>query len=185
MDSSYAIESFLRQVDHFPQVVFVDYGLIQQLFGKEVSDALHRMEAFAARERVCDDCGGLCCQDVGCELYAPHFTICPIHRVRPIVCRFHFCHKFDVFDKPAVLQLRDIFLGCYMALDNWGHDNLRALDIPPLSTVVPEFTHRITPWVEEARDRQADPDEVARMVYAQAVDVLETGMRTRNGLTRQ
>jgi len=179
MDSGYAIDSFLRQVDRFSQVVFVDRDRIHRLFGEEVVETLEKLETFANRKQICNDCGGLCCRDVGCELYAPQFTTCPVHQIRPIVCRFHFCHRFDVLDKPAVIELRDIFLGCYMALDNWGHDNLRALDIPPLAGIIPEFAHLVAPWMEKVRAGQADAKTVAGRIYTEAGRILAPDASTR------
>ncbi len=173
MNNAHAIDSFLRQVDRFRQVVFVNRERVLRLFGEEVIETLEKLEAFARCERVCDECGGLCCQDIGCELYAPQFGTCPVHQIRPIVCRFHFCHRFDALDKEAVIALRDTFLGCYMALDSWGHDNLKALDIPPLAGVIPEFARLVTPWMEEVRAGRVDPVTVAGRISTEATGMLD------------
>lgn len=169
MDKGKAIDRFLRRVDGFPQLVLVTDEEVSLLFGEEVTEALVRLERFSEEEKVCGGCGGVCCRDIGCELYASPFSQCPIHEFRPIVCRFHFCRRFDRVDKSLIIELRDVFLGCFMAVDFCDHVNLRSLDVPPLAEFCPELVAAAGPWVEAVQGGRLDPQHGAKLIVQEVI----------------
>jgi len=170
MDKGKVISQFLERVDAYPQIVLVTQNEVEELFGKETVEALTELESFAHRHRLCADCGGKCCEDIGCELFAPQFGQCPIHSCRPIACRLHFCQKFDSPHKSTIIDLRDIFLGCYRAVDIWCSPNIASMDAPPLASHCSEFIAAVTPLVESVRYRNADPQDAANLIMKEASD---------------
>ena len=170
MDKARAISHFLWHVDRYPQILLVTDDEVGELFGREVPAALAELERFNQAERLCADCGGVCCRDIGCELYVAQLGQCPIHDCRPLVCRFHFCHRFDALDRYLIIDLRDVFLGCLTATDFWVNARLRSLDIPPIAGVSPELVTAVTPWVEAARAGSVDPGRAVEMIRLAAQD---------------
>lgn len=168
MDKGKAISGFLERVDRFPQMVLVTDEEVKELFGEGVAAALAKLEHYQRDEELCAGCGGTCCGDIGCELYASQFSVCPIYDFRPLACRFHFCHRFDALDKSLIIQLRDVFLGCFMAVDFSDSANLRSLDCPPLAGVCPELVAALSPWVEMVRDGSLAPERAAEAMCRQA-----------------
>ena len=168
MDKGKAISDFLERVDRFPQMVLVTDEEVKELFGEEVSTALAELERFGRQESLCAGCGGTCCRDIGCELYASWLSLCPIYHFRPLACRFHFCHRFDALHKSLVIELRDIFLGCYMAVDFRDSANLRSLDCPPLAGVCPELVAALSPWIEAVREGSLDPERALEVIRREA-----------------
>lgn len=175
MDKAFAIDRFFSKFDGFSQLVFLTEEDILLLFGEEVAAALQYMEQHGARMGVCEGCGGQCCREIGCELYSTSFDSCPIHSVRPIVCRFHFCHKFDGAGKDWILALRDIYLGCHMAMDSIGNPLLDALDMPPLANAAPSFISAIDPLLRALGDGSVEPGLVREKLLAEAVKYRSRG----------
>ena len=180
MDKGKATDRFLKRVDRFSQMPLITGEEVASLFGEEVTQALAQLEHFTAENRICAECGGVCCRDIGCELYASQFGQCPIHEFRPIVCRFHFCQRFDGAGKSLIVELRDIFLGCLTAVDFRDSASLRSLDIPPLAEFCPELIAAVCPWVQAVRDGRLDPRQGANLVLQEAAEyhnVYSTGAR--------
>jgi len=157
MDKARAIDRFLGRVDQFRQIALVTDEEMTQLFGGEVAQSLAQLERFAAENRMCADCGGVCCRDIGCELYAALFSQCPIHEYRPIACRMHFCRRLDDPYRSLIIELRDVFVGCYRAMDFWPGASLRSLDTPPFGEVCPRFVAAVAPWVNAVRQGSLAP----------------------------
>jgi len=168
MDKAGAITRFLERVDRFPQVLLVTDEEIVELFGTHVAAVLSKLERHGEETRSCTECGGDCCRDIGCELYAPEFGQCPIHDVRPIVCRFHFCHRFDSARKELIVGLRDIFLGCFRAVDMWDSPNLRSMDVPPLAEFCPDLVNVAVPIVQAVRQHRLDPQKAQEAIGREA-----------------
>lgn len=169
MDKGRAISQFLERVDTFQQIVLITEEEVGRLFGEEVMTALARMERLACEHLLCSDCRGKCCEDIGCEVFAPQFRQCPIHTCRPIACRLHFCHKFDIPCKSTIIALRDIFVGCYQAVDIWNSRNIASLDSPPLSSHCPEFVEAIASLVASVREGNATPEAAAKLIMREAL----------------
>ena len=172
-----AISHFLERVDRFPQVVLVSDEEVKELFGDEVVAALGELEGYGLEENMCAGCGGICCRDIGCELYASQFSQCPIHDFRPIVCRFHFCRRFDDTGKSLVIDLRDIFLGCFRAVDLWDSANLRSMDIPPLVEVCPELVNAVDHLVAAVRENRLNPQMVEQRICLEAQKYRKTSSK--------
>ena len=170
MDKGKAISNFLSLVDQFGQLLLVTDEEVEKLFGEEVVAALAELDRSNREGRICSSCGGDCCRDMGCELYAPLFKRCPIYDLRPIICRLHFCHRFDVVSKSLVIELRDIFFGCFRAVDFWDSANLRSLDVPPLAGASPELMAALSPIVASVRQGSLDPEHAAELIRRQAED---------------
>jgi hypothetical protein len=170
MDKGKAISNFLSRVDQFGQLLLVTDREVEKLFGEEVVAVLEELDHLNQEGGVCSSCGGDCCRDMGCELYAPMFKRCPIYDLRPIICRLHFCHRFDAEGKSLVIELRDIFFGCFRAVDFWDSANLRSLDVPPLSGASPELTAALLPTMAAVRQGSLDPEPAAELIRRQAKD---------------
>lgn len=170
MDKARAIDQFLGRVDQFSQIALVTYEELSHLFGEEVAQALAQLEHYSAENRTCADCGGTCCRDIGCELYAAQFAQCPIHGFRPIACRMHFCPRLDDPYRSVIIELRDVFVGCYRAIDFWDSANLRSLDSPPFGEVCPQFVAAIVPCIKGVREGWLAPGPAAQMLCREAAD---------------
>ena len=97
-------------------------------------------------------------------MYSPLFEECPIHATRPLLCRFHFCHRFDAVDKTLVIALRDIFLACYTAHQISSGTIAEAMSIPPLETACPVLVANIEPVLEAVREGKIDPRDGAESI---------------------
>jgi hypothetical protein len=168
MDKGKAIDRFLGRVDQFSQVALITSEEMERLFGEEVAQALAQLEHFLTENRICPDCGGACCRDIGCELYASQFGQCPIHEYRPIACRLHFCHRLDDPYRPLIIELRDVFVGCYRAIDLWDSPNLKSLDSPPFAEVCPQFVAGVSSWVNAVREGRLAPDRAGQLLCREA-----------------
>ncbi len=97
----------------FPFITDVQVG---ELFGHEVSQALSFLDQLGAEQGICSSCGGNCCREIKCELYAADFASCPVYDHRPLVCRFHYCQRFGAEHEPLILELRDLCVDAINAL---------------------------------------------------------------------
>jgi len=66
------------------------------------------------------------------------------------------------------LELRDIFLGSFMAVELGDSVVLRWLDSPPLAGVSPELVTAISPWVEAVRQGSLDPESATGFIRQEA-----------------
>ena len=144
MDTAEVVEQFVKRLSFYPYIPFLTEDEMTGLFGQEVIAALRRLQDFARETNLCAGCGGKCCGDVKCELYSSRFPACPIHELRPMACRFHFCPRFGDEHKEAIIALRDTYLGCFYTFDGMGSitgsHQARCLDTPPLAIFWPEFS---------------------------------------------
>jgi len=164
MDKGKAISQFLERVDTYGQIILVTEKEVADLFGEELMMVLGQLESYAHENQLCADCGGQCCDDIGCELFATQFARCPIYFLRPIACRLHFCHKFDSEHKATIIELRDVFFGCYKAVDFSASPNIASLDTPPFTSHSSELIARVIPLVAAVRHGNSAPDEVVRLL---------------------
>jgi hypothetical protein len=70
--------------------IFLTDEEFEALFGAEISAVTRVLNETSLGK--CSACGGMCCRDIGCELYSRKFGRCPIYDIRPRECRYHFCH---------------------------------------------------------------------------------------------
>jgi hypothetical protein len=171
VDSSRAIATFLERVELVTRLPFMDDGEMEGLFGAEVSATLLRLDGLGAAEGLCRDCASRCCLACRCELYTPEFGRCPIHELRPVVCRLHYCHRFHIPDASAVVALGDIFFDGLVAADRAGSTKVRLFDSPPLESTAPGLVAAAVPLVASVKDGSHDPERAAGLILAKACRV--------------
>lgn len=157
VDEARAIATFLGTVGRFAQVALLTDEEVRELFGADTAAALASFDRYSEESGLCASCGGVCCSEIGCEVYSPRFQECPIHATRPLLCRFHFCHRFDVVDKHLVIALRDIFLACYTADQISRGTIAKSMSVPPLETACPALVANVQPLMDAVREGSLDP----------------------------
>jgi hypothetical protein len=167
LDEAGAIARFMDAVGRFAQVALLTDGEVRDLFGAEVAAALAAFDRYSEENGLCASCAGVCCREIGCEVYSPLFEECPIHATRPLLCRFHFCHRFDAVDKTMVIALRDVFMACYTADQISRGTIAESMSVPPLETTCPALVANIQPVVEAVRDGRVSPQEGVRSIRAE------------------
>lgn len=164
VDEARAIATFMGAVGRFAQVALLNDEEVRELFGAETAAALDAFDRYSVENGLCASCGGVCCSEIGCEVYSPRFEECPIHATRPLLCRFHFCHRFDVVDKTLVVALRDIFLACYTADQIARGTIAESMSVPPLETACPALVANIEPAVEAVQEGRISPQDGADLI---------------------
>jgi len=168
MNLQKAITTFVERSDHLSQLCLVTDSKLLDLYGEEVITAIRVLGEYDREEGVCLRCGGQCCRDIGCELYAPQFKQCPIYEFRPIACRLHYCHHFNDAENSPALALRDIFLGSLSVAEIRTGEFLTPLDVPPLGRCMPEFISIVTPWIDEVRHGSLSPESALTLIHREA-----------------
>ncbi len=151
MDQERAIYRFAEHVDSLPNLPLVTDLEMKELYGEEVASALEELNRLSRKEQLCLHCDSICCQEYGCEFYAPRFGQCPIFELRPVVCRFHFCGKFQVIGGSTITELAEIFLYGLQAAGRHGSERARFFDPPPFGSVAPQLVEAISPWIDAVR----------------------------------
>lgn len=164
VDETRAIATFLGAVGRFVQVALLTDEEVRELFGEDTAAALAAFDRYSEENGLCASCGGVCCSEIGCEVYSPQFGECPIHATRPLLCRFHFCHRFDVVDKTLVIALRDIFLACYTADQISSGTIAKSMSVPPLETACPALAANVQPLMDEIREGSLDPQNGIQLI---------------------
>jgi hypothetical protein len=109
LDRQRAIASFHRHGGRARQGRVRD-GELALLFGAELAATVAELERVDREQGICAACGGRCCEAIGCAHYRREAPRCPIHAERPLLCRMHFCERFLVEHRDAVIALRDLYL---------------------------------------------------------------------------
>jgi len=71
--------------------IFLTDDDYKALFGGEIYRITGLLNDYSMES--CSDCKGDCCKLVDCKLYSKKLGRCPIYRIRPRECRYHFCNK--------------------------------------------------------------------------------------------
>lgn len=108
MDKKKATQSFRAKAPELPCFPFITDEEMRALFGAEVAKAVVDLEALNQRDGICRRCGGKCCAEMQCELYAAAYGECPVYSHRPLLCRLNYCAKFGDEHKSWALALRDV-----------------------------------------------------------------------------
>jgi hypothetical protein len=164
VDETRAIATFMGAVGRLAQVALLTDGEVRELFGAETAAALVAFGRFSDDNGICASCGGVCCSEIGCEVYSPLFEECPVHATRPLLCRFHFCHRFDALDKTLVIALRGIFLACYTADQVSGGTIAESMSVPPLEAACPALVANTQPLVDAVREGEISPQDGAELI---------------------
>ncbi|MFC1925657.1 hypothetical protein ACFLW2_03055 [Chloroflexota bacterium] len=175
IDSEKAVLNFLRQADRFGQLVLVTDSEVEELYGEEVAAALARLEWIGQEEHLCSDCAGLCCYEIGCELYDVNFNRCPVYDMRPLLCRVHFCDRFYIRWVELFQPVRNVFLSSLRALGDRDSDKAKALSIPPLAGGFPELAAAFSLVVGEMREGKLDPELAAELIRREAENYRTAG----------
>jgi hypothetical protein len=152
-----AITNFIEHVDHLASLPFITDQEVERLYGEEVAAALGELERINLAEKICRRCESNCCQTHGCEFYAGQFRQCPIHDLRPAICRFHFCEKFHAAAAPNVEELSEIFLYSLSTASASGSQAVKFFNPPPFAGAVPGLVETVTPAVEKVRSGKLKP----------------------------
>ncbi len=178
IDKQRAVDVFLTRIGGLSRLPLVTDNEIAGLYGDEVAATLAELDRANDAGRTCRDCGGKCCHACGCELYSERFDWCPIHAYRPVVCRLHFCHRFDVAGSRAVIELSDVFFDGLLAAqgrgaESWGDirlddEKVRLFDSPPLARNAPQLTAAASDWMMGLNAGTLSPKRVAGLLRREA-----------------
>jgi hypothetical protein len=174
VDQEKAINRFVEHVEDLPNLPLVTDLEMKELYGEEVATALEKMNRLIWEKQLCLQCDSICCQEYGCEFYAPQFGQCPIFDLRPIVCRFHFCEKFQVVGGSTIKELSEIFLYSIHAAGRCGSTRGRFFDPPPLGKVAPQLVESISPWVNAVRTGRLNHRDGRKRVREQVTQYCTT-----------
>ena len=164
VDETRAIATFMGVVGRFAQVALLTDEEVRELFGADTAATLAAFDRYSEENGLCASCGGVCCSEIGCELYSPRFRQCPIHDTRPLLCRFHFCHRFDAVGKTLVIELRDIFMACYTADQISRGKIATSMSVPPLEAACPILMANVQPLMDAVREGRLDPQDGVQLI---------------------
>jgi hypothetical protein len=185
LDRDGAIANFMENVDHLTRLPFVTDLEIEELYGEEVAAALGDLERINQEKRICQQCDSNCCRDHGCEFYAPQFSQCPIHDLRPPICRFHFCEQFRIADRPTITELSEIFLYSLSVAAANGSGSVKFFKPPPFATVSPELIEIIKPLVNGVQSGNLKPGYGRRRVRQEVIKYTNAANTTNNSIEKR
>ena len=165
MNKKKAIASFLEYVEQLPRLPLITDSEMHRLFGEEVTAAVAEMDRVNREEQICLLCQSRCCLACGCELYAPDFGQCPIYKFRPVLCRLHFCHRFNSASRSVVIELGDIFFDSLLAAEQAGITRVRLFESPPLAKDAPGLVAVTAPWVDAVIKGSLNPEYARKLIY--------------------
>ena len=168
MDKNKAVANFLKHVEQLPRLPLISDSEMYQLYGDEVAAAVAEMDRINQEEQLCLNCQNRCCLACGCELYAPQFGQCPIYDYRPVLCRLHFCHRFNAASRSIVVELGDIFFDSLMAAEQAGSDKVRLFESPPLARHAAGLIEATAPLADAVRSNSLDPEHAKRLINQEA-----------------
>jgi len=152
MDKDRAVQTFMDNLDRMVRLPLITDTEMLQLYGEEVVAAVASLDRANAALRLCDDCQSRCCHAIRCELYAPQFQQCPIHDLRPPICRLHYCHRFFPEDDTPLKDLSDVFFDSLLTAQKVSHRHLPLFDTPPLGRCCPDLVNAAAPLVNAVRE---------------------------------
>jgi hypothetical protein len=161
------VERFLSGYDRLVRLPLISDAETERLFSPQFLQTLEQLRQYDQAERICSGCAGLCCGTIHCEVYDPAFGICPIFSLRPLLCRLHFCNKFDKY-REEVKIIGDIFLESLLEIGKQGSFKANLFDSPPLAPAVPAMTGKIMPLMTAFREGRLDRSASLRAILAVA-----------------
>jgi hypothetical protein len=135
-----------------------------RLFGEEVASALAELELFNRQERICPTCRGSCCRLVSCEFYTPELDCCPAQKLRPVLCRMHFCKSYARVYPWLVKEMGDIYLESLIEAGKSGYKKVFLFDCPPLKNCAPEMVTPVSHKLSEFKQGRAGKAAVLESV---------------------
>jgi hypothetical protein len=153
-DVATAVNCFLANFRKVRYLPFIADAEAEALLGAEVSAALVELDAYNRQNQVCHGCQGHCCPRVKCELYDVRFSGCPVEAFRPVLCRLHFCDKFNQAHGPLVKILGDIYLESLLAAAKIDAVTAAMFDCPAFTPRAPQLVSLIARPLDKARSGQ-------------------------------
>jgi hypothetical protein len=163
-----AVRTFMERLGELSLLPLVTDNEMGELFGKEVISALAELDRYNRQSQLCANCRNHCCLVAHCELYAPQFHQCPIHDLRPVLCRFHYCNKFQTECSSLVEEVSDIYFECLLAADRDGNPRVRLFESPPLARYCLNLVNVAAPLVSAVRDGNINPENAAKLIHSEA-----------------
>jgi len=176
LDREKAMVNFVERLEYLCGLPLVTDLEMRELYGEEVVAALEKLDRFNHEEKICQQCDGNCCHKFSCEFYAPQFRQCPIHDLRPAICRFHFCEKFQVVGSSTIKELSEIFLYSLSTAAAAGSRRVGFFDAPPFAEVSRELIEATSPIANAVRLGRLNPECGQRRIHQEAVKYRTTGM---------
>jgi len=168
MNREKAVASFMEHVEQLSRLPLITDSEMDELYGKEVAAAVAEMDSVNREEQICMQCQSRCCPVCGCELYALQFGQCPVYNLRPVLCRLHFCHRFNTAGRSVVVELGDIFFDSLSAAEQAGSDKVRLFESPPLARHAVGLTTATSPLVDAVRKGSLDAEHGRKLINREA-----------------
>lgn len=170
-----AVESFLLHAGELTRLPFISDSEMEMLFGPEVAASLKELERYNHSEKICLQCPGKCCTLVKCELFQPGFSLCPIHHMRPPLCRMHFCRRFVTVDNSFIQEFTDIFLESLLEGKKKGLPRINLFDCPPIGVHAPDIVGTISSLIETFNNGQTDEPKLFHLIQKELEGYHYTG----------
>ena len=160
-DIGQEVECFLNGYDRLVRLPLISDAEVEGLFSPILLHTLAQLRQYDLNEQICAACSERCCALIRCELYDPALGFCPAFNWRPLLCRMHYCHKFEAHWK-AVKVIGDIFLESLLAAERQGSRKMALFDSPALAPVAPELAKSILTLRMTYREGQLDKTAALR-----------------------
>jgi len=158
VDKGKAVASFLDYVEQLTRLPLITDQEMKSLFGDEIELVLAELDRLNREKQICLNCNRNCCQEYGCEFYAPQLGWCPVFDIRPAICRLHFCERFQPTAGLMIKELSEIYLDSLTIAAKIGSTKLGFFDVPPFISSAPQLIGAIIPLVQAVRDGNLDPE---------------------------
>jgi len=168
IDKVKTVGLFLKNIDRLSRLPLLTDPEMDCLFGPDVKAAIAVLDDYNRSKQLCAHCSKRCCLVARCELYAPEFNACPIHEIRPLVCRMHFCQQFQADCKSLIDQVSDIFFDCLLTADREGNPRVKLFDAPPLVLPAPLLVEKTAPLAQAVRDGKLEARKGLELIRREA-----------------
>ena len=158
----------MKHIGQLSRLPLITDSEMDTLYGGEVTAAVAKMDYVNRYEQICLNCPSRCCPICGCELYAPQFGQCPIYDFRPVLCRLHFCHRFNTAGRSIVMELGDIFFDSLSAAEQAGSDKVRLFESPPLERHATGLITTTAPLIDGVKKGNLDPERARKQISQEA-----------------
>ena len=169
MDKGKAIASFLNHFEQLTRLPLITDQEMKNLFGDEVELAIQELNRLNQEKQICLNCNKNCCQEYSCEFFAPQFGWCPVFDIRPVICRLHFCQRFQPAACLMILELYEIFLDSLDIAAKTGSTKVGLFEIPPFFSLAPQLIGAIDPLVQAVREGNLDPENGRQQIRLEAM----------------
>ena len=169
MDKGKAIASFLNHFEQLTRLPLITNQEMKSLFGDEVELAIQELDRLNREKQICLNCNRNCCQEYSCEFFAPQLGWCPVFDIRPVICRIHFCQRFQPSACQMIMELYEIFLDSLEIAAKTGSTKVGLFEIPPFINLAPQLISAIAPLVQAVREGNLDPENGRQLIRLEAM----------------